>query len=312
MNNNNSLGKKLKQARKELKLTQKKLAGDFITRNMLSQIENGQANPSIKTIEYLARKLNKPISYFLDDDYSKNLTPTNNNEHINNSILLYKEQKYKQCIDSINKTIESLEKNEILENILWFCYIKLGIEKYYNKKFLEAKLLILKAYDYENNLIFIDKMLKANSLIIITKILLYNNEVELANNYFSKYEELIENNYKFDENLYLKCELMIKNRKFEDCKNYLIENTSKKIKSSFRYNFTLAIIYYENNYFYKALELFEKAYESKENLNELESLSITKYFELCLSKITINKENELLINKTKNILSKLNSLKKTI
>lgn len=62
------LGKLLKQARLEAGLSQRELCGDEITRNMLSQIENGSARPSMDTLRYLAARLNKPMSYFLEED----------------------------------------------------------------------------------------------------------------------------------------------------------------------------------------------------------------------------------------------------
>ena len=61
------LSQKLKQARLDAGLSQKALCGDRITRNMLSQIENGSARPSMDTLRYLAQQLGKPISYFLED-----------------------------------------------------------------------------------------------------------------------------------------------------------------------------------------------------------------------------------------------------
>lgn len=61
------LGKKLKQARLDAGLSQRQLCGDEITRNMLSQIENGSARPSMDTLRYLAARLEKPMSYFLED-----------------------------------------------------------------------------------------------------------------------------------------------------------------------------------------------------------------------------------------------------
>ena len=51
------LGKKIKEARLAKKMTQSEVVGDFITRNMLSQIESGTATPSVKTLEYLAKTL---------------------------------------------------------------------------------------------------------------------------------------------------------------------------------------------------------------------------------------------------------------
>lgn len=62
------LSQKLKQARLDAGLSQKALCGDRITRNMLSQIENGSARPSMDTLRYLAGQLDKPLSYFLEDD----------------------------------------------------------------------------------------------------------------------------------------------------------------------------------------------------------------------------------------------------
>ncbi len=62
------IGQLLKQARLEAGLSQRQLCGDVITRNMLSQIENGSARPSMDTLQYLAGVLGKPVSYFLEEE----------------------------------------------------------------------------------------------------------------------------------------------------------------------------------------------------------------------------------------------------
>ena len=61
------LGEKLRQARLEAGLSQKQLCGGEITRNMLSLIEHGSAKPSMKTLQYLAGRLGKSVSYFLEE-----------------------------------------------------------------------------------------------------------------------------------------------------------------------------------------------------------------------------------------------------
>ena len=61
------LGEKIRQARLEAGLSQRQLCGSEITRNMLSQIENGTAKPSMKTLQYLAAGLEKSVSYFLEE-----------------------------------------------------------------------------------------------------------------------------------------------------------------------------------------------------------------------------------------------------
>ena len=61
------LGEKLRQARIEAGMSQRQLCGGEITRNMLSLIENGAAKPSMKTLQYLASRLGKSVSYFLEE-----------------------------------------------------------------------------------------------------------------------------------------------------------------------------------------------------------------------------------------------------
>lgn len=62
------LGQKIRQARLEAGLSQRQLCGDMITRNMLSQIENGAARPSMTTLQYIASRLGKTVGYFLEEE----------------------------------------------------------------------------------------------------------------------------------------------------------------------------------------------------------------------------------------------------
>lgn len=61
------LGEKIRIARLEAGLSQRQLCDGSITRNMLSQIENGAARPSMTTLSLLAARLSRPVSYFLDE-----------------------------------------------------------------------------------------------------------------------------------------------------------------------------------------------------------------------------------------------------
>lgn len=62
------LGQKIRRLRTAAGMTQAELAGDRITRNMLSQIENGSAQPSLPTILYLSSKLGIPPGYFFAEE----------------------------------------------------------------------------------------------------------------------------------------------------------------------------------------------------------------------------------------------------
>jgi len=63
-----NIGNKIKTLRLAKMLTQQELAGDMITRNMLSRIENGFALPSLQTLVYISDKLCIPAGYLLAED----------------------------------------------------------------------------------------------------------------------------------------------------------------------------------------------------------------------------------------------------
>ncbi|MBQ9767186.1 MAG: helix-turn-helix domain-containing protein [Lachnospiraceae bacterium] len=70
------LGQRIKEARLAKKMTQNEVVGSFITRNMLSQIESGNAVPSMKTLTYLAKVLELPPSVLLQDASEENGSQT--------------------------------------------------------------------------------------------------------------------------------------------------------------------------------------------------------------------------------------------
>ena len=65
-----TMGQRILQARLAAGLSQRELAGEEITRNMLSSLERDAASPSVATLRYLARRLGRPVSYFLGEDDS--------------------------------------------------------------------------------------------------------------------------------------------------------------------------------------------------------------------------------------------------
>ena len=63
-----NIGERIRELRVSKLMTQADLAGDHITRNMLSCIENGSANPSLSTILYIAGRLNVPAGFLLAEE----------------------------------------------------------------------------------------------------------------------------------------------------------------------------------------------------------------------------------------------------
>lgn len=62
------IGERIKAARIERGLKQAELAGDEFSRSYISELENNRRKPSAETIQVLARRLGKPLDYFLQDE----------------------------------------------------------------------------------------------------------------------------------------------------------------------------------------------------------------------------------------------------
>ena len=61
-----TLGEKIRTARLDCRLTQEQLAGREFTKSYVSELERGTRTPRLTTLKVLARRLNRPLSYFLD------------------------------------------------------------------------------------------------------------------------------------------------------------------------------------------------------------------------------------------------------
>ncbi|RUT29115.1 helix-turn-helix domain-containing protein [Paenibacillus zeisoli] len=68
------IGERIKHLRKQRGMTQTDLAGEHMTKSMLSQIENGKALPSMRTLQYLAEKLGEEAGYFLGEEDERGIT----------------------------------------------------------------------------------------------------------------------------------------------------------------------------------------------------------------------------------------------
>ena len=63
-----NVGEKVRKLRNAKMMSQSELAGDRMTRNMISCIENGTATPSLSTVFYLAKKLGVSVGYLLAEE----------------------------------------------------------------------------------------------------------------------------------------------------------------------------------------------------------------------------------------------------
>ena len=104
-----TLGQKLRQARIRAGLTQQQAAGDHITRNMLSQLENDLARPSMKTLEYLAATLGVTAGWLLADEASDAAA-----EKLPRARALLREEDYAACLALLEPGAEQAADEELL------------------------------------------------------------------------------------------------------------------------------------------------------------------------------------------------------
>lgn len=95
-------GRRIKEARIAKKMTQSEVAGSFITRNMLSQIESGTAAPSLKTLEYLTSVLDIPASSLIIGDENAGAEAVSPDaELLINAKKMYGQGRYADALDSL-------------------------------------------------------------------------------------------------------------------------------------------------------------------------------------------------------------------
>ena len=91
-----------------------------------------------------------------------------------------------------------------------------------------------------------------------------------------------EYNYQNDS-FFVKCELLLRDKKFDECKKLLENDASQSLKTSFRYLYFLSILYYENEEYENAIESFKKLSECCEATIQTKN-DINKYIAECYSK----------------------------
>jgi len=98
-----SLGTRIRKLRKERKLTLEALAGDRLTKGMLSQIENDKAKPSMESLDYIAERLEVKASELLE-----HVTPSSLRHLLEQVEILFAELKTGDT-DNVQKIVEMIK-----------------------------------------------------------------------------------------------------------------------------------------------------------------------------------------------------------
>ena len=155
------IGQRLKQARLEAGLSQRQLCGEQITRNMLSQIENGSARPSMDTLAYLAKKLGKPLSFFLEEDSQNPSLPT----ALQQARQLYQQEEFTQAISLLSNIEAAFAQEGYL--LLALCRFGLAKQAISQNQKKYAKKLLEKAAQDGSQTIYYTQALEQERLLLL-------------------------------------------------------------------------------------------------------------------------------------------------
>ncbi len=276
-----NLGEKIKNIRTSKKITQNALAGDKITRNMLSQIENGKATPSLETLTYIANELKMPMSYFFSENedaffYEKKSV-------INDIYSAFKNRAYKHCIKLIARLSE---KDDELCFILTSSHFELGKQSFFTGSLLTAKENFDAAEEYSKKTVFNTEHITA--IIPMYLAIIKNVQAPLLEFDISEYQRglyetfdyeffkylTLDFDYQYKNTIFkkhLEAKILIKERNYEDALNLLETIANESIEKSYN-AFAVFNVYSDIENCYKQLYDFENAYRyASKRLSLLES-----------------------------------------
>lgn len=240
------LGQKIKKIRKELKMTQTQLAGNEMTKSMLSQIENNLAMPSMKNLQYLAFRLGKPASYFLEEDIQQGLPMEIIHDELREAagmLAVNKFQEARVMLEAIAQKYNFDRGSKLYADFLSSygeCFIELNNLELGREKIKEAVAI------YQNKFLYIEA---AKTHLILAgipwKSFDYVTCMDILEEAIKLYGNAINKDYPFEiETLYMRAILYAGLDQLKECLNA----TTEALEISKRTN-----IYYRSDELYKNL-----------------------------------------------------------
>ncbi|MBQ8474475.1 MAG: helix-turn-helix domain-containing protein [Clostridia bacterium] len=272
-----NLGTRIRDRRKQQKLSQADVCGSYITRNMLSRIENGNAHPSLDTLLFLSEKLNTPIEYFTcKDDTTEALYKRI--ENLKEIRKYFAQKQFKRCLNLCkNMDIEDDEINLIAAESSYFLaeeslknYKLTTAEKYFDQCEIYSRKSIYNQEKFKYSIRFNRHLISSLKSGKLPDISLFNENTPLfiRKEFFifvyavcsesfpvaldTALSVLTESAYKS----YTEARIEIQNERYEAAKPLLL-----KVMNSFPDFFTVYITVQDLELCYKETDDYKKAYE---------------------------------------------------
>ena len=141
-----NIGEKIKKLRLEKFMTQAELAGNQITRNMLSLIEKGKADPSLGTLLYLADKLKVSAGYLLAEE--EETVFFRKAERISEIRLAYARGNYRICLDLCKRLAVAIGEDDELNFLMAKSALEVAKETFFSDRLHDACAMLDEAAMY--------------------------------------------------------------------------------------------------------------------------------------------------------------------
>lgn len=113
---NHNIGDNIKSIRKSKKMTQTDFAELMgLSRSYIGDLENNRRNPSIKTLEAIARALDVPIVALLNDSSNDNIVESYENVTAENISLKQENEELKREVENLRKRLHEIQQVVFLE-----------------------------------------------------------------------------------------------------------------------------------------------------------------------------------------------------
>jgi transcriptional regulator with XRE-family HTH domain len=133
------MGKRIKELRQKIKMTQGELSKDICTQSFISRLEGGNVSPSADTLYKLSERLGVPISVLMNPAY---------NEKYDYFSEVYKQLRNSSAArdyDQVNKLIQSQKNNSLFKDVRYqkiFTWHE-GLCAFFRKKDLDQALALI-------------------------------------------------------------------------------------------------------------------------------------------------------------------------
>ena len=154
------IGEKIKRLRTAKLMTQAELAGSEITRNMLSRIENGAAQPSLGTVMYVAERLGVSPGFLLAGEEDDQLYFKS--QEIKSIKRIYSDKNFRLCR-------EMCQNSEWSDDELWLimaeCSLRIGTEEFCTGNLRSAAEYFDEAIEYCNKTVYNTDVIAAEAAV---------------------------------------------------------------------------------------------------------------------------------------------------